>query len=123
MAAQAVLHQIQQAVQPPQKQSFSEKYFARIALVVSAVALLILAPLDLFLGMAAGFLFDYFSQTPFKRGEDKVVTVPNTTFAIVGMAAALLRLTPAGATGGLLFHTIPFICSTAIGHTLYRTTK
>jgi hypothetical protein len=109
------------ATGPKVEETFLERHFAKIAFAISTLALLILSPLVLFLATAIGYAISYFLEPKLKlKPEDKIVTVPNTLFAIVGAAAALLQLTPVGSTGGYIFHAIPFVSSLAIGNTAYR---
>ncbi len=100
---------------------FLERHFTKIAFAVSALALLILSPLHLFLGAAVGFAIHFYTEPKLILGSrDPIVTIPNALFSIVGAFASLLSLTSAGATGGYLFKAIPFISSLAVGSTVYR---
>lgn len=98
---------------------FFDKHFAKIAFAISALALLTIAPIELFLGALAGlWLHSYTKENVDPNG--KIITLPNTLFTLVGATAALLRLTPGGAAGGYIFLAIPFLGSLAVGATAYR---
>lgn len=107
---------------PPE--SFFDKHFAKIAFAVSTLAMLILSPLYFFLGTAAGLVISYFTEPKLKlQPTEKIITLPNAVFAIVGATAALLRMTPAGAVSGFIFNVIPLAASMAVGSTAYRAIK
>ncbi len=107
---------------PPQ--SFLDKHFAKVAFAVATFAMLLLAPLHLFLGLAAGMVIQYLVEPNLRlTPSDRVITLPNAVFAIVGATAALLRLTPAGSLGGFIFKAIPFLASLAVGSTAYRAAR
>jgi len=122
--AHPAVHQHPQIPEPiprSKEENFCDAHFAKIAFAVSTVALLILAPLNLFLGAAVGAGLHYYFEPQLRlKPDDKIVTLPNTIFAIVGAMAALVGLTPAGAMGGFLFQAIPFLTSLAVGSTGYR---
>ena len=103
---------------------FVDQHFAKIAFAISTFALAFFVPLQLFLGAASGLaLRIYYEKNFVFNPEDRVVTIPNTVLTIVGATAALVQLTPAGGTGGLLFQSLPIVCSMAVGDTAYRTVK
>lgn len=105
-------------------ETFIDKHFADIAFTISAIVLAILSPLHVFLGAALGFAIHYFTEPDLRlKKNEKVISLPNTLFAIIGAMAALIRFTPAGATGGFVFKAIPFAASLAMGSTAYRATK
>lgn len=100
---------------------FIEKYLPEIVLTVSSVALLFFSPLALTFGGAATFAAHYYMRPEMKmEAKDKVVTIPNTIFAIVGAVAALVSLTPAGRAGGIIFKASVLFGPYAIGTTAYR---
>lgn len=99
--------------------TFVEKHFTKIALTISTLVLAIFAPLKLILGVAIGLAYHHFFE-PKLLPTDKIVTVTNTLFALVGSAAAILRLVPAGSAGSLIFRAIPLLGGIGIGRTLYR---
>ncbi len=109
----------QQLAQKPQEEPFIDKHFAKIAFAVATLALFLIAPLDLFLGVAAGLALHYYTKQPVDPDEP-IITVPHAVFTIVGAVAALIRLTPGGALGGFIFLAIPSLGSLAVGATLYR---
>lgn len=102
-----------------QIETFLEKHFTKIALAISTLALAIFSPLKLILGIAIGFTYHRFFE-PKLLPTDKIVTVTNTLLALIGSAAALLRLVPAGLAGGALFQAIPLLGGIGVGRTLYR---
>jgi hypothetical protein len=119
-AAVAVARAYQELTQPaPEPETFVDKHFAKIAFAVATLALIALAPLDFFVGAIAGFAIHYYVKQPVDPTE-KIVTLPHTVLTIVGAVAALIRFTPGGALGGLVFLVIPSIGSLAVGATAYR---
>lgn len=100
---------------------FLEKHFAKIAFAISSLVLLIFSSLFLFLGSVAGFSLHYSLEPELKIKEDtQVITLSHAVFAIVGAVAALIRIFPAGASGGLVFQSIPLMASMAVGSAAYR---
>lgn len=103
---------------------FVEKHFAKIAFAISSLVLLIFSSLFLFLGSVAGFALHYSLEPELTiQDETQIVPLPHAIFAIVGAAAAVIRMLPAGAAGGLVFQSIPLIASMAIGSAAYRGLK
>ena len=116
------INTVHQLAQRPAEEPFIDKHFAKIAFAVAALALVAFAPLEFLLGTIAGFAFHYYTKQPVDPNE-KIVTLPNAVFTIVGAIAALIRLTPGGALGGLIFLVIPSLGSLAVGATAYRLIK
>ncbi|HSX11132.1 MAG TPA: hypothetical protein VLF94_05410 [Chlamydiales bacterium] len=110
------------ALAPPAPEPFIDKHFAKIAFAVSALALFLIAAPELVLGAVIGFALHSYME-PTIGPDEKVVTIANATFTIVGAVAALIRFSPAAAAGGLLFFSIPFFASLAVGATLHRAYK
>lgn len=101
-----------------QAQSFVDRNFAEIAFLISSIALLVFAPLKLMIGAFIGYMIHSYREPGLKTSQ--VVTLENTLYTIVGGMAAVIRLTPAGATAGFVFNAIPLVASAAVGSTLYR---
>jgi len=100
---------------------FIDQHFAKLAFAVATAVLVIFSSFYLFLGAAAGLALHHSIEPNLKvDGESEIVTISNTTVAIVGAFAALLKIFPAGAAGGLVFQSIPLIASFAVGSTIYR---
>lgn len=119
-AAAAVVYMREALTQKPTEEfSFVDKHFLKIAFAVATLALVLIAPLDIFLGAAAGFAFHYYTKQPVDPAEP-IITSSHTLFTLVGAIAALIRLMPGGAAGGLIFLAIPSLGSLAVGATLYR---
>jgi hypothetical protein len=103
---------------------FLDQHFAKIAFAISTLVLLLFSPLYFFLGSAAGFALHQSIEPNLRvRGENEIITIPHSVFSIVGAVAALIRLLPAGAEGGLIFRAVPLVASFAIGSTVYRALK
>jgi hypothetical protein len=101
-------------------ESFLDRNFIKIAFAISTLAMAVLVPMQFFLGAAIGFIL-HSTSAPLRYSHGEKLTVSETLFTIVGATAALLRLTPAGAAGGLIFQAVPFIGAMPVGFTAYRT--
>src|SRR5690554_4133391 len=93
--------------QPLIQDSFVDRHFAKLAFAISIVALLIFSPLALILGTIAGFALDTYLDPNLRP--DRIITIPNASFTIVGAVAAILRWTPAGRMGSPIFRSIPYL--------------
>lgn len=119
MASEIVRNLTVEALTRPEE-SFMDKHIAKIAFAVASIALFFLSPLVSFLGSLAGFILHYSAEPNLLIGpEDKIITVTSSVFAIIGALASMIRLTPAGEAGGLIFQAIPFLCSMTIGSAGY----
>lgn len=106
------------------EESFVEKHFMTIAFAVSSFVLFILSPFQFIVGSAIGIALDCMFQPNLQlESNEKVMTVANTSFLIVGAIATLIKLTPAGRMGGYIFQTVPFLATLVIGDTFYRASK
>ncbi len=100
---------------------FIDKHFTKIAFAVASFVLMIFSPLFLFLGAASGLALQHSIEPELTvRDQEEIITLSNTVFSIVGAFAALIRMLPAGAAGGIVFQSIPLIASFAVGSTIYR---
>ncbi len=101
-----------------------DRNFAKIAFTVSTLALLILSPLYLFLGTAAGFALHYSIEPNLILNlDDRLITNQDAVFAIVGAFAAFVKRTPSGAVAGFVFQAIPLVMSLGIGSVAYRASR
>lgn len=110
-----------QRVHDEQELSFVDRNIAEVTFLVSCLAQLILTPLSLILGTIGGYIYHSSSKPDLiiEPGE-KIITVSNAVFALVGAFAAFIQMTPAGGSGGFVFQSIPYVSSFFIGKTLHR---
>lgn len=96
---------------------FVSKHFAMIAFIASSIVMLCCAPISLGAGLALGAIIQQQIELRYKISlpETKTGGVMQATIAIVGAVASVVRLTPAGAAGGIVFQAIPLVCSMVIG--------
>lgn len=95
---------------------------AEIAFVLSTIALALFATCSLFFGIILGAALHHIViPQPRLEPNESILSSFHVTLTIVGATAALIRLTPAGASRGLLFRAIPFFGSLAVGSAIYRT--
>jgi hypothetical protein len=102
----------------PDETPFIERHFAKVAFVVSALALFILQPLTFLFGLAVGGWAHYsFEPNPRIESLDQVMTVFHATLAIIAAVAAFLALTPSGT--GIFVRSIAPLFSLSIGSSAY----
>lgn len=113
--------QIQTQIQIKSLDDFFDDHFKKIAFAVSSFVLFVLSPLHFILGTAAGFAIHRFSQPDLSvKYKEPILTSAHVVFTMVGAAAALLQMTPAGMLGGTVFRSIPLLSSMAVGSTGHR---
>jgi hypothetical protein len=108
-------------IQKSETDVFFEKHFVKIAFAASTIALLMISPFSLSMGAILGAGMNYYFDPDLRIAkEDAILTIPNTTVAIVGAIAALLRLSPGTVFNTITFKAVPLLASLAIGSTGYR---
>lgn len=103
----------------PEPVSFIDEHFAEVAFAVSTLVVFFLQTLSFFFGLFAGFFLHYHFEPERVVAKEEVVTVVHAALAIVAAAAALIRLTPAGAAGGTVFQSISPLFSMSIGSSAF----
>jgi hypothetical protein len=101
---------------------WKEKHSVGLAFTISSLALLILSPLAFFLGTASSFTLHYYNQTKIDPNEE-VISMVHSVAVSIGAVAAFLAVTPLGAGGGIIFHSLPFLAASFIGSALYNGTQ
>lgn len=105
----------------PEMGDFVEKHLVKIAFAISAVVSLVLAPLTFFLGSAIGFFVRYqLEPNLVVKKEAPLVSIPHALFTIIGAVANLLKLVPAGTSGGFIFKMISPLSSLFMGSFIYE---
>ena len=103
------------------EKSFFDEHFIQIAFAASTLALFILSPLSLILGMGAGIALHRYVEPDLKfQDGEKIISVSNALFIIVGATAAFVGLLPLSPFGGPIIRLLPLIAAGAIGSTAYR---
>ncbi len=99
-----------------------DAHFSIKAFCFSAIALLILAPLSLILGTAAGFALHSALGSKMDK-KDPALTDGHTICACLAATAALIGWTPAAFLwGGPILSWTPALLSAAFGHAAFRYT-
>lgn len=98
---------------------FIDRHFAKIAMAVSTLVLLILRPLSLFFGIIFGFFTHYHFEPNAVVANGNTITSLHATLAIIAAISAILRLTPGCLAGGYIFESVAPIFSMSIGSSLF----
>jgi len=102
--------------------AFISRHFAFIAFAASCVVMLCCAAPAFIAGAVAGAVIHCYINPHLKldASHARIAGVVQATIGIVGAVASVVALTPSGAAGGFVFHSIPFFCSLLVGSTFYR---
>lgn len=98
---------------------FMTPHFAKVAFLVSFILLALFSSVNFLLSASIGAAFHH-QTDPAPKIKVNKINSSDAIFGMIGAFSAVLKRTPIGQAGNILFHSIPLCSAFSIGWTVYR---